>query len=171
MLLISRSVVRSGCLLELTIQLFNWDVIDIEHWFWYNWSFLLIRGVSENLLNKTGGKQSLSIHRDSNAQPSWRAILLSHYLTTTSKTRNWIFNFTCRYLWTSKRNTVPPPFQVLLCCYLSFQLRLGQSVSPVSSVSKLSANISVYITKSLQLNFIEEQLFLSPLTYTQLFSQ
>lgn len=71
MLLISRSVVRSGCLLELTIQLFNWDVIDIEHWFWYNWSFLLIRGVSENLLNKTGGKQSLlSIHRDSNAQPS-----------------------------------------------------------------------------------------------------
>lgn len=71
MLLISGSVVRSGCLLELTIQLFNWDVIDIEHWFWYNWSFLLIRGVSENLLNKTGGKQSLlSIHRDSDAQPS-----------------------------------------------------------------------------------------------------
>ena len=71
MLLISGSVVRSGCLLELTIQLFNWDVIDIEHWFWYNWSFLLIRGVSENLLNKTGGKLSLlSIHRDSDAQPS-----------------------------------------------------------------------------------------------------
>ena len=71
MLLIPRSVVGSGCLLELTIQLFNWDVIDIEHWFWYNWSFLLIRGVSENLLNKTGGKQSLlSIHRDSDAQPS-----------------------------------------------------------------------------------------------------
>lgn len=68
MLLISRSVVRSGYLLELTIRLFNGDVIDIERWFWCNWSFLRIRGVSENLLSKTGDKQSLlSIHHDSNA--------------------------------------------------------------------------------------------------------